>query len=79
MSSVKVARPLSGRAWSLLSLCVNEFEIRRGRTDPDPQPVLQGVRADEHGIGRCEEVMSLPLAGTLPFQFHPVDENEPSR
>lgn len=52
---------------------VHELEIRRGRTDTDPQPVLQRAGADEHGISRCEEVVPLAVTGALPFQFNCVD------
>ena len=57
-------------------LCVREFEIGRGRSDPVPQPVLQRVQSNEHGIGRCEEVALLAVACALPVEFGGIDENK---
>ena len=60
-------------------LCVREFEIRRGRSDPVPQPVLQRVQSDEHGIGRCEEVAPFAVARALPVEFGGIDQNKTRR
>ena len=57
-------------------LRVREFEISRWRSDPVPQPVLQRVQSNEHGIGRCEEVALLAVACALPVEFGGIDQNK---
>ena len=60
-------------------LCDCECEICRRGTDPGPEPVLQRVEANEHGIHRREEVSSFAIAGPLPIQLCPVHKNQPAR
>ncbi len=69
-----------GRAWSFVALlCVCECEIRRRRTDPVPQPVLQRVHANEHGICGRAEIPPFAISSALPGQLGAVHEHEPRR
>ena len=60
-----------------IAAVVNKDIIALSEVEARAAPELQRIRADEHGISRCEEVVFLPIAGTLPVQFDRVDENEP--
>ncbi len=60
-------------------LCICECEVRRRRTDPTPQPVLQRVHANEHGICGRAEITPFAISSALPGQLGAVHEHEPRR
>ena len=60
-------------------LCVCECEVRRRRTDPIPQPVLQRVHANEPGVCGRAEMAPFAISRALPGQLGAVHEDEPRR
>ena len=46
---------------------------------PLPEPVLQRVEADEHGIGGQERVLVAAALRSLPREFHRVDQDQSRR
>jgi hypothetical protein len=43
-----------------------------------PQPVLQRVQADEHGIAGEQEMLVTPIFRSLPGELHRIHQNEPT-
>src|SRR5688572_23705275 len=69
-----------GRAYSFVALlCVCECEVDGRRADSIPQPVLQSVHANEHGICGRAEITPFAISSALPGQLGAVYEHEPRR
>ena len=49
------------------------------RLQPLPQPVLQRVEADEHGIRGQQQMLIAAVLRALPGELHRVDEDQPRR